>query len=419
MPPLLRWCLVADVDRFSLFAFRFFLSFLCFQTSPHFQAHPFTMILGFWGLTVFPEKTYTQIVEDSFKLSMAALDEETKPGRSSIRVTINNKTFILCSLIADQIEQQNLDLVFTEGEEISFSVSGDNAVHLSGNYLPEDEGMDYDEEDIEGNMDDEDEDDEDDDEDEEDEAIRILMAKGAKRIADFDGDEEDDDDSEEDPDFTGEDDEDEDEDSDDEDNDGDDDNEQRENDDEDDSDSDEDEDEEEEEEEEVPTVKKQLVVEPVPPPAKKQKVAEEKAVPVKAKEEHRKKEEPKDKEEPKKKEEGKKDNIKTLPNGLIIEDVKVGNGARAKAGKKIGMRYIGRLTNGKVFDKNTSGKPFQFNLGRGEVIKGWDLGIQGMQLGGERRLTIPSTLAYGEKGAPPSIPRNATLVFEVKLVTLK
>ncbi|KAG0076025.1 hypothetical protein BGZ90_009219 [Linnemannia elongata] len=82
-------------------------------------------MLGFWGLTVFPEKTYSQVVENSFKLSMAALDEETKPGRSSIRVTVDKKTFILCSLTAGKVEQQTLDLVFTEGEEITFSVSGE------------------------------------------------------------------------------------------------------------------------------------------------------------------------------------------------------------------------------------------------------------------------------------------------------
>ncbi|RUP46630.1 hypothetical protein BC936DRAFT_146705 [Jimgerdemannia flammicorona] len=109
----------------------------------------------------------------------------------------------------------------------------------------------------------------------------------------------------------------------------------------------------------------------------------------------------------------KKPKKQTLPNGLVIEDIKIGTGPKAKAGKKIGMRYIGRLTNGKVFDKNVNGKPFHFNLGKGEVIKGWDIGIAGMQLGGERKLTIPATLAYGSQGSPPDIPKNATLEFEV------
>ena len=78
------------------------------------------------------------------------------------------------------------------------------------------------------------------------------------------------------------------------------------------------------------------------------------------------------------------------------------------------MRYIGKLTNGKVFDKNVTGQPFSFKLGQGEVIKGWDIGVQGMAIGGERKLTVPPELAYGAKGAPPDIPKNATLEFEVR-----
>lgn len=117
-----------------------------------------------------------------------------------------------------------------------------------------------------------------------------------------------------------------------------------------------------------------------------------------------------------KKEDSKK---KTLPSGLVIEDTKVGNGPRAKNGKKVSVRYIGRLTTGKVFDSNTKGAPFTFRLGGGEVIKGWDLGVQGMNVGGSRKLTIPANLAYGSRGAPPDIPKNATLEFEIKLLDIK
>lgn len=79
------------------------------------------------------------------------------------------------------------------------------------------------------------------------------------------------------------------------------------------------------------------------------------------------------------------------------------------------MRYIGKLqSNGKVFDSNTKGKPFSFKLGKGEVIKAWDQGVLGMKIGEERRLTCPPATAYGSQGAPPDIPRNATLVFDVK-----
>ncbi|CAO3630414.1 unnamed protein product [Cunninghamella echinulata] len=113
------------------------------------------------------------------------------------------------------------------------------------------------------------------------------------------------------------------------------------------------------------------------------------------------------------------DKIKKLPNGLIVEDKKIGTGNSAKTGNRVGLRYLGKLTNGKTFDKNTTGKPFRFILGKGEVIRGWDIGITGMKIGGERRLTIPSKLAYGNRGMPPDIPPNSDLVFDVKMVDLK
>ncbi|KAF9925964.1 peptidylprolyl isomerase fpr4 [Linnemannia zychae] len=391
------------------------------------------MILGFWGLTVLPDKTYTQIVDSSFKVSMAALDEVTKPGRTSLRVSVNNKSQVLCSLIPGKIEQQKLDVAFAEGEEITFSVTGDNAIHLSGNYLPDTNGAGDDEEDYE-----EEEEDVYDRYDR-DEDGNIVISEGTKRLADLIGDEDEDEDSEDDPDFTGDDDEDEDDSDDDDDEDNaaayvgqaedDEDEDDEEEDDEEENDEEEEaeeEVEEEEAEEEEDSDNDEIEEnedddgdsdededsEPEPvkveaPAAKKQKISEEKAFPIKSHQEDIKKGE------------SKKANKKTLPNGLIIEDTRVGEGARAKSGKKVGMRYIGRLENGKVFDKNTSGKPFTFKLGAGEVIKGWDLGIQGMQLGGQRHLTIPPTLAYGSQGAPPDIPRNATLIFEVKLVSLK
>ncbi|KZS98578.1 hypothetical protein SISNIDRAFT_492825 [Sistotremastrum niveocremeum HHB9708] len=110
---------------------------------------------------------------------------------------------------------------------------------------------------------------------------------------------------------------------------------------------------------------------------------------------------------------------KTLDGGLIVEDAKVGTGKAAKRGNTLSMRYIGKLTNGKIFDKNSKGKPFTFTLGKGEVIKGWDQGLVGMQVGGERKLTIPAPLGYGASGQKPDIPGNATLVFDVKLLEIK
>ncbi|EEB08737.1 FKBP-type peptidyl-prolyl cis-trans isomerase [Schizosaccharomyces japonicus yFS275] len=104
-----------------------------------------------------------------------------------------------------------------------------------------------------------------------------------------------------------------------------------------------------------------------------------------------------------------------LKGGVVATDYKVGGGAVATNGKKVEMRYIGKLQNGKVFDKNTKGKPFSFLLGRGEVIKGWDVGVLGMAEGGERKLTIPASMAYGNQNIP-GIPKNSTLIFEVKLL---
>ncbi|RVD85981.1 uncharacterized protein DFL_004278 [Arthrobotrys flagrans] len=104
--------------------------------------------------------------------------------------------------------------------------------------------------------------------------------------------------------------------------------------------------------------------------------------------------------------------------GVKIEDHKLGTGPEAKKGQKVSMRYIGKLTDGKVFDSNKKGKPFTFNLGKGDVIKGWDIGVAGMKVGGERKLVIPPNLAYGNK-ALPGIPKNSTLVFEVKLLEIK
>ena len=107
----------------------------------------------------------------------------------------------------------------------------------------------------------------------------------------------------------------------------------------------------------------------------------------------------------------------TTPSGLIIEDVTVGEGAVAAAGQKVTVHYTGWLTNGTKFDSSKDrNDPFVFPLGRGRVIKGWDEGVQGMKVGGKRKLTIPPALGYGARGAGSTIPPNATLVFEVELL---
>ncbi len=105
---------------------------------------------------------------------------------------------------------------------------------------------------------------------------------------------------------------------------------------------------------------------------------------------------------------------------LKIEDIAVGEGAEAAAGNRVTVHYSGWLENGRKFDSSVDrGDPFVFPLGEGRVIKGWDLGVAGMKVGGKRRLTIPSNLGYGARGAGGVIPPNATLIFEVELLGVK
>ena len=107
----------------------------------------------------------------------------------------------------------------------------------------------------------------------------------------------------------------------------------------------------------------------------------------------------------------------TTASGLKYEDLKQGTGEAATAGKTVLVHYTGWLTDGKKFDSSKDrGKPFEFLLGGGRVIKGWDEGVQGMKVGGVRKLTIPSNLGYGSRGAGGVIGPNETLVFVVDLV---
>lgn len=108
---------------------------------------------------------------------------------------------------------------------------------------------------------------------------------------------------------------------------------------------------------------------------------------------------------------------RTLENGLVIEDVVVGKGAEAIQGSNISVHYTGTLEDGTKFDSSRDrGTPFEFRLGVGQVIQGWDQGVLGMREGGKRKLVIPSELGYGASGAGASIPPNATLLFDVELV---
>ena len=108
---------------------------------------------------------------------------------------------------------------------------------------------------------------------------------------------------------------------------------------------------------------------------------------------------------------------RTTASGLRVVDYGGGNGPAAKAGDRVTVHYTGTLENGKKFDSSRDrNEPFQFNLGRRQVIAGWDEGVAGMKVGDRRRLTIPSELGYGSRGAGGVIPPNATLIFDVELL---
>ena len=110
----------------------------------------------------------------------------------------------------------------------------------------------------------------------------------------------------------------------------------------------------------------------------------------------------------------------TTSSGLMYVDQTVGTGEVAVAGKSVTVHYTGWLTNGQKFDSSVDrGQPFTFPLGAGRVIKGWDEGVQGMKVGGKRKLTIPSNLGYGARGAGGAIPPNATLIFDVELLSVR
>ena len=114
-------------------------------------------------------------------------------------------------------------------------------------------------------------------------------------------------------------------------------------------------------------------------------------------------------------------NMQKLGNGLLIEDIVVGDGNEAKDHNKVVVNYTGTLENGSVFDSSLKpGRdPFTFTLGVGSVIKGWDQGVKGMKVGGKRKLVIPPELGYGDQGAGNVIPPNTTLYFEVELLEVE
>lgn len=113
--------------------------------------------------------------------------------------------------------------------------------------------------------------------------------------------------------------------------------------------------------------------------------------------------------------------VVTTKSGLKYVDLKVGDGAEAKDGSKVSVHYTGTLENGKKFDSSKDrDEPFDITIGKSRVIKGWTEGLQGMKVGGKRKLIIPADLAYGAGGTPDgAIPPNATIIFEIEMLSVK
>ncbi|KAI8338924.1 hypothetical protein BC941DRAFT_469104 [Chlamydoabsidia padenii] len=361
-------------------------------------------IQGFWGLQVLPGKQYTQNVTVPFIITMASLTDKIQSNtRCSLIIKVDEEEFVVCSLIPEKLEQQILGLTLMEGEQVTFSVKGDNAVHLTGNYVFDDD-----------------------------------TAKEDKRFTNeytVDGTET--------------------------------------------SDSSSTHKEQDTSSPTEPSQTKRLMNSSPSPLPKRQKpasvdqqslsacedmqqqiqsilktmgqtiqkiqqqqqqqqqpessssspqTANERKPPldVKPPQKANERKPSLDVKPPQKANERKPSldvkptgsKIRRLPNGLVVEDKKVGQGVAAKSGDQVALRYVGKLVNGKKFDSNVAGPPFRFTLGKGKVIRGWDIGVAGMKVGGERKLTIPSALAYRQRGMPPDIPPNATLVFDIKLVEL-
>ncbi|XP_022917583.1 46 kDa FK506-binding nuclear protein [Onthophagus taurus] len=378
----------------------------------------------FWGLILEPERRYSQIVKKPFRVTMASLDViSSKEEPTQVIVTFQNKNFLACTLKKDGLLNQPLDLRFQEGDQISFAANGNSHVHLTGYLMDMEDDFD-----LEG-------------EESEDEANKVTMKKRRNEQNDAppskksktlelleNAEESDSDDSDfslskipvpfSDEDESGDDEEDDVEE------------EEEEDDDEDDEEGDDDEDEEadelelefEEDESEDEDDEEDEVKEINIKPSKGQKKKDKKQASkdVKNNSVQSEKSKQNDKKQNESQKNGSPAKKRTIEGGVSIEELKVGNGPIAKAGKFVNVYYEGRLkSNNKMFDSATKGAGFQFRLGRQEVIKGWDVGVSGMKVGGKRRIICPPNMAYGAKGSPPAIPPNSTLVFDVELKKVK
>jgi len=346
---------------------------------------------SFWAVELLPGKEFTTTPDFDLHITQAVLPASAKDKeRTVVSVKIDeegadNKSFAVASLKLDSAESQQIDLVFDSDEKISFTVSGKNPVHLSGYLIPpSQEGSEFDypsdddEEIDEDELISEDEDgegDEDDESADEDELRAKLLEAAGKRKAGG------------------------------------------------------------AQENGAPAQKKAKQDTQPGAPAQQPKQGQtpkqgqqqtpkqgqtpKNAEGKKPQQQQQQQQKSPAQQQQQKAPETKKVETKKLAGGLEYTTLHAGAGRPAKKGDKVFVKYVGKLTkNGKIFDKSTD-RLFGFGLGQREVITGWDLGVAGMQVGEKRRLVIPAELGYGKSGAPPDIPPNSSLTFEVELVKLK
>lgn len=371
----------------------------------------------FWGLIMEPHRRYTQVVKKPFHISMASLDLSTSSEEpAQIMCGFQGRNYLLCTLRKPDMLQCSLDLNFEAGDELSLATNGKCHIHLTG-YLIETGLEDLEEEEDEEEVEEEEEVLDEKPTKKKNKRNKVELKNGPptkKAKADkqkAESDEEDDSDMDVNALL----------------------NNTFDSDDDDDtfntSDQEEEEDEAVEEEEggenewedaEDSSLSESEDETPQPQQSKINNKGKVNGTPQKQEEQKDKKNKKKKQQQQDKAEKTispkKESPKKVLQNGLIIEDLKEGQGAPAKSGKFVTVYYEGRLkSNNKVFDSSNKGQGFSFRLGGGEVIKGWDQGLLGMKIGGKRRITCPPNMAYGAKGSPPAIPGNSTLVFEVEL----
>ena len=336
-----------------------------------------------------PNKKMVIPLEPHYVVAMnsAALGHDAAPGRTTLYCEFRGTTVALCTLEAGKCEQWMMTQIFMANDkEVTFTCKGPNAIHLVA---------------VVETRDDDDEEESDDEEDDSEKLRQMMMDMSPETLENTmlnemggcqdssceDSECEDSDCDDKEPSTI------------------------------------EELQSEDNEPEPVPTlvVKKET-------PKKGKKVVEGKAEKKKTPEKGLKKETPKKETESKKRAPTtpeaeslpvpKKAKSVRVSNGVSIEDIAVGKGPVTKKGKRVKILYVGKLDNGRQFDscKNRNA-PFAFRYGVGEVVKGMDVGLEGMRVGGKRRITIPSKMGYGKQGAPPSIPKNATLVFDMELLS--